>query len=79
PYAALEAADVPVLLADAETAAASAGHESVTFDLALTARTAWDHVLGRGLRIDPFVMLYFTDGPTDGMDRYVLTSPPFFA
>jgi hypothetical protein len=25
------------------------------------------------------VMLFFTDGPIDGLDRYVLTSPPFFA
>jgi hypothetical protein len=35
--------------------------------------------LARGFRIDPFVMIYFTDGPIDGLDRYVLTSPPFFA
>lgn len=79
PFAALDAVDLPVLLADAERAAAAAGHDTITFDMALTARTAWDHVLGRGFRIDPFVMLLFTDGPVDGFDRYVLTSPPFFA
>ena len=79
PYAALEADDLPVLLADGETAAAEAGHATVTFDLALTARTGWDHLLGRGFKVDPFVMLYFTDGPIDGLSRYVLTSPPFFA
>ena len=28
--------------------------------------------------IDPFLMQYFSDGPVDGLDRYVLTSPPFF-
>lgn len=78
PYAALDAADLPVLLADGETAAADAGHASVTFDLALTAGDTFRYLLGRGLRIDPFVMLYFTDGPVDGFDRYVLTSPPFF-
>lgn len=78
PYAALDAADLPVLLADGETAAAEAGHASVTFDLALTASDAFRYLLGRGLRIDPFVMLYFTDGAVDGLDRYVLTSPPFF-
>ena len=33
---------------------------------------------GRGFRVDPFMMLFFTDGPVDGLDRYVLTSPPFF-
>jgi GNAT superfamily N-acetyltransferase len=78
PYAATLPADLPVLLADGETAAAEAGHATITFDLALTARTGWDHVLRRGMRIDPFVMLLFTDGPIDGMDRYCLTSPPFF-
>ena len=79
PYAALEDADLPVLLTDGESAAAATGQASVTFDLALTARTAYAHLLGRGFRVDPFVMLYFTDGPVEGMDRYVLTSPPFFA
>lgn len=78
PYAAVDPADLPVLLADGETAAAAAGHATVTFDLALTARAAWQHVLGRGLRIDPFVMFLFTDGPTDGLEGYCLTSPPFF-
>lgn len=78
PFAALEPADLPVLLADAETAAASAGHERVTFDVALVARAAIDHLLARGYRTDPFVMLYFSDVDAPGLDRYVLTSPPFF-
>ena len=79
PYAAVEAADLPVLLADGETAAAAAGHDDVTFDLPLTARAGLDHLLGRGFHVDPFVMLFFTDGPTDGLAGYCLTSPPFFA
>ncbi len=79
PYAALTATDLPVLIADGEAAAAAAGHATITFDLALTARPAIDHLIGRGFRVDPFVMLFFTDGPVDGFDRYVLTSPPFFA
>ncbi len=79
PIAALDPADLPVLLADAETAAAAAGHDTLTFDLPLVARTAIDHLLARGFRVDPFLMLFFTDGPIDGLDRYVLTSPPFFA
>lgn len=79
PYAALEAADLPTLLADGESAAAAAGHADVTFDLPLTARTGLDHLLARGFHVDPFVMLFFTDGPTEGLDRYCLTSPPFFA
>jgi GNAT superfamily N-acetyltransferase len=79
PYAALKAGDLPILLADGEAAAAAAGHATVTFDVSLTARPAIDHLLGRGYRVDPFVMLFFSDAPVDGLDRYVLTSPPFFA
>jgi GNAT superfamily N-acetyltransferase len=79
PYAALDPADLPILLADGESAAAAAGHETVTFDLPLIARPALDHLLGRGFRVDPFVMLFFTDGPVNGLDGYCLTSPPFFA
>jgi hypothetical protein len=78
PYAALSPADVPVLLADGEAAAARAGHAFVTFDTPMVARPAIDHLLGRGFRVDPFVMLVFTDGPIDRLDGYVLTSPPFF-
>jgi GNAT superfamily N-acetyltransferase len=78
PYAALLASDLPVLLADGETAAAEAGHPTVTFDMALTASAAFRYLLGRGFRVDPFVMLYFTDGDVAGLERYVLTSPPFF-
>jgi hypothetical protein len=78
PYAALSPADVPVLLADGEAAAARAGHAFATFDTPMVARPAIDHLLGRGFRVDPFVMLVFTDGPIDRLDGYVLTSPPFF-
>lgn len=67
------------MLADGESAAASAGHDQITFDLPLTARPGLDHLLGRGFHVDPFVMLFFTDGPTDGLDGYCLTAPPFFA
>ena len=79
PYAALDGADLPAILADAEASAAASGHATVTFDVPMWNRDALDHLLGRGFRVDPFVMLFFTDGPTDGLERYVLTSPPFFA
>ena len=53
-----------MLLADGEAAAARAGHAFVTFDMPMTTRPI-DHLLGRGFRVDPFVMLVFTDGPVD--------------
>lgn len=79
PYAALDSTDVPVLLADSEATAARAGQATVTFDVPMLNRQALDHLLARGFRVDPFVMLLFTDGSVDRLDRYVLTSPPFFA
>jgi GNAT superfamily N-acetyltransferase len=79
PYAVIDPPDLPVLLADGEAAAAEAGHGSTTFDLPLLARTAVDHLLERGYRIDPFLALYFSDGPDERLERYVLTTPPFFA
>lgn len=79
PYAVLTSTDLPALLADGEATAAAAGHASATFDLPLIARPAVDHLLGRGYRVDPFLMQFFTDGPVAGLDRYVLTTPPFFA
>ena len=78
PHAALEVADLPTILADVETAAAVAGHATVSFDMAFTATDTFRYLMGRGFKVDPFLMLYFTDGPVDGFDRYVLTSPPFF-
>ena len=79
PYAALDSTDAPVLLADSEATAARAGQATVTFDVPMLNRQALDHLLARGFRVDPFVMLLFTDGSVDRLDRYVLTSPPFFA
>lgn len=79
PYAAIDPADLPVLLAFGEVAATRAAHDTVTFDLPALARPAIDHVLARGFRIDPFLMLYCTDGPIDGLAGYCLTAPPFFA
>jgi GNAT superfamily N-acetyltransferase len=78
PYAALDANDLPALLAEGETAAADAGHATIAFDLPLVAKIGIEHLLARGFRIDPFVMLYFSDAAPPGFDRYVLTSPPFF-
>ena len=47
----------------------------MTFDLPLTARRGLDHLLGRGFHVDPFVMLFFTDGPTDAPRRLLPDFP----
>jgi GNAT superfamily N-acetyltransferase len=75
PYAALDPADLPRLLADAETHAHRAGHPDVSFDVALTNRAAIDHLLGRGYQLQAFPMIFFADTELGQLDRYVLFSP----
>jgi GNAT superfamily N-acetyltransferase len=75
PFAALDPADLPRLLADAETVAHRAGHEQVWFDVALINRTALDHLLGRGYRLESFPMVFFADANLGRFDRYVSFSP----
>ncbi len=79
PYAALDPADLPRLLADAETWAHRAGHPEVWFDVALINRTAIDHLLGRGYRLESFPMIFFADGDLGRFDRYLSFSPSFIA
>jgi len=79
PYAALDPADLPRLLADAETWAHRAGHDEISFDTALTNRAALDHLLGRGYQLQSFPMILFADAELGQFDRYVLFSPPFVA
>jgi GNAT superfamily N-acetyltransferase len=79
PYAALDPSDLPRLLADAESAAHRAGHPEVSFDVALTNRSALDYLLGRGYQLESFPMLFFADTDLGQLDRYVFFSPCFLA
>jgi len=79
PYAALDATDLPRLLADAESEAHRAGHPEISFDVALINRAALDHLLGRGYRLQSFPMIFFSDGELGRLDRYVFFSPAFLA
>jgi GNAT superfamily N-acetyltransferase len=78
PFLAADAADLIPMLADAEARAVRAGVESVGFWVPLSNVTAVQHLLGRGYRLDRFLAALFADRPIDGLDRYVVTSPPFF-
>jgi ribosomal protein S18 acetylase RimI-like enzyme len=77
PYAALDPADLPRLLADAETEAHRAGYPEVSFEVALTNRAAIDHLLGRGYQLQAFPMIFFADAELGQPDRYVFFSPAF--
>jgi len=79
PYAALDPADLPRLLADAETSASRANHAEAAFDVALVNRAALAHLLGRGYQLESFPMIWFSDAQLGQLDRYVFCSPSFLA
>jgi GNAT superfamily N-acetyltransferase len=78
PFALLDAADYPAALAHAESVSARGGHQLFGVQVPMINRAAIDYLLRRGFRIDPFVTLYMSDGGDGSLDRYIVTSPPFF-
>jgi GNAT superfamily N-acetyltransferase len=80
PVAALDAHDLPAMLAMLEEVAAQDGREEIGWQVPQTAQPAVQHLLSRGYRLDPFPTFLMSDGPDlpGRFDRYLLTSPPFF-
>jgi GNAT superfamily N-acetyltransferase len=78
PFAVLEPADLPAVLLDAEARAAAAGLADFSIWLPLAEAGPAGELLARGYRIDPFLAVLLSDEPLHGLDRYVITSPPFF-
>lgn len=76
PFALLEAADFPAVLAHAESEAAQAGREC-GFEVPMVNQVAADYLLGRGYKLDSFVAMLMTDAPFGKFENYVVTSPPF--
>jgi GNAT superfamily N-acetyltransferase len=80
PVATLDPDDIPVALATLERHAVAAETEALAFDVPLTNIRAANYLLRAGYRIDPFTMHLMSDGGAfpARLDRYILTSPPFF-
>jgi GNAT superfamily N-acetyltransferase len=78
PVAVLDPADTPAVLAFLESRAAARQVRDVGFWLPSVNREATAYLLGRGFRIDPFIATFFGDDPGVALDRYLITSPPFF-
>ena len=78
PMAVLNEDDMPALIAHAERAATAAGAGQFGMELPMINRAAVDWLLGRGYRIEPFVVLGMTDSPFGKFENYICTSPPFF-
>ena len=47
-------------------------------ELPMINRSAVNWLLGRGYRIEPFVVLGMSDEPFGRFENYICTSPPFF-
>lgn len=78
PIAVVDPNDTEAVLGFLESRAAERGLGDVGFWLPSVNREATAYLLGRGFRIDPFVTTFFSDDPQVGLDRYLVTSPPFF-
>ncbi len=78
PFALLDAADFPTVLAHAETQAAQRGSDHFGVEVPLINRAAVDYLLGRGFRIEGFLAHFMSDRPFGSFERYIVTSPPFF-
>lgn len=78
PFALLEAADFPAVLAHAETRAVGRFDE-IGFEAPMINRAAVDYLLARGYRLDDFIAFVMTDEPLGRWENYIASSPPFFA
>jgi GNAT superfamily N-acetyltransferase len=78
PFALLDEADFPAVLAHAESQAAEQGRTEFGLEVPMVNRAAVSYLLERGFRMDSLMALMMNDGPFGRFEKYVLTSPPFF-
>jgi GNAT superfamily N-acetyltransferase len=78
PFALLDAADFPAVLAHAAAQAAARGEAEMGFEVPLINRHAVDFLLRRGYRMEPFFEFYMGDAPLGRLENYIVTSPPMF-
>lgn len=78
PFALLDPADFPAVLAHAESLAAADGHDSVTVVVPVINETAVRYLLHHGFRLEPFFSYLMSDKPFGRFDRYIETTPTFF-
>ena len=77
PFAALDANDLPAILAHAETEAAHQGTE-FNVEVPMVNHAAVDHLLSRGCKMEGFFEFFMADLAFGKFENYILTSPPFF-
>ncbi len=78
PFALLDPADFPAVLAHAESIAAGEGQSSLTLVVPMINSSAVSYLLGRGFRLDPFFSYVMSDRPFGRFEQYIETTPTFF-
>lgn len=78
PFALLNSADTPAVLAHAETQAAEQNLESFSLMVPLNNRAAVDYLLGRGFHLGGFYVFVMANTAFGRLENYIITSPPFF-
>ena len=78
PFALLDTAAYPAVLAHAETVAAQEGRDHFGLEVPMSNHHAMDHLLARHYRLDSFIATLMSDCAFGRLENYILTSPPFF-
>lgn len=78
PFALLDAADFPAVLAHAESCVHALGLDAAGFEVPLVNAAAVQYLLSRGYQLDTFFAFFMTDAPFGKFENYIAASPPFF-
>jgi GNAT superfamily N-acetyltransferase len=78
PFALLNAADFPAVLAHAESNAWAAGLPEFGVEVPMVNETAVTYLISRNFKMDVFMAMFMSERPFGSFDRYLVTSPPFF-
>jgi GNAT superfamily N-acetyltransferase len=77
PFALLDEADWPAVLAHFEKEAAARGVDFAV-EAPMVNRCAVDYLLRRGCRLDSFFAFFMSEAPFGRFENYLCTTPPFF-
>jgi hypothetical protein len=75
PFAVLDPYDLLGVMSHAEHRRHELGATEASFEVALHNRTAVDHLLGRGYRMDAFMTMICSSEPFGSFDRYLFCAP----
>jgi hypothetical protein len=78
PFALLDDADTPAVLAHAETFAHALGLTSFGVEVPLINAAAIQYLLARRFKMDAFFAFFMCDRPFGKFENYIVHSPPFF-